>query len=382
MRVGSVREIKNNERRIGLSPDGVRNLVRAGHEVFLESHAGEASGFLDGDYLSAGGRIVSSAPAVWSSAELVVKVKEPQREEYPLIRPGQFLFTYFHFAASEPLLDTMLSSRASSIAYETVGDGTRHPLLAPMSRVAGRMSVLVGVQLLAAPSGGKGILLPGVPGVSPGHVVILGSGNVGINAGQMAKGLGARLSFLVHPSADKTTLREQFPGAAILESSPEAIDSVIPTADLVIGAVYVSGEKAPALVSRSTLKKMAPGSVVVDVAIDQGGCFETSRPTTHENPTFVVDGVIHYCVANMPGAFPRTSTLALTNATLPFVQELATKGKMAFLENPALGRGLTTWDGKLVSPLVAKTFNRPFEELGPLVSESPPRAQKNWVLDK
>jgi alanine dehydrogenase len=367
MKIGCVREIKNMESRVGLTPEGAGQLFKAGHSVMVESHAGQASGFLDSDYIQAGAKMVVDATEVWKTTDLVVKVKEPQPSEYPHIRPGQMVFTYFHFASNESLLNTMLASQAVSIAYETVGNGIHHPLLAPMSEIAGRMSVLEGANLLSKSRGGKGLLLSGVSGVAPGHCVILGSGNVGRNAAQMAQGLQARLTFLVHPSSNKVELQKLFPLAGILDSTVANLEKILPSADLVIGAVYVSGEKAPKLVSRKMIASMKPGSVVVDVSIDQGGCLETSRPTTHENPTFVVDGVVHYCVANMPGAYPKTSTLALTNATRPYLQEIADGGLNAFQGNADLRNGLSTLKGKLVQPMVAKTFNRPVEDPLPLL---------------
>ncbi len=362
MNVGCVKEIKTAENRVGLTPDGARQLAQKGHTVLIEKNAGTGSGFSDADYQTAGAKILDSAALVWNQSDLIVKVKEPLQTEWPLIKPNQIIFTYFHFASNEKLLDALLSSRATAIAYETVGDKRDHPLLKPMSEVAGRMSALVGAYYLAKFAGGKGLLISGVSGVSPAHVVILGSGVVGQNAGLIAQGLQCRLTFLVHSIFKKPELQKKFPSAQILELTSENIQKVIPTADLAIGAVYVFGEKAPILVSKKLVSQMQPGSVIVDVAVDQGGCFETSRPTTHQDPVYVESGVVHYCVANMPGAFPKTSTLALTNATFSFVQQIADHGLLALKNDSALLNGLTTLNGKLVNADVAKTFGRKNEK--------------------
>jgi alanine dehydrogenase len=357
MRIGTVTEIKNNENRVGLTPDGVSILVKAGHSLLVQKGAGTGSGFSDKEYEAAGATMCSAAEA-WKKAELVVKVKEPLEQEFSLIHPGQIIFTYFHFASNPKLLEEMLSRKAVSIAYETVGDAHSHPLLAPMSEVAGKMAPLMGAYYLAKFAGGKGILASGVSGVKAGRVVILGTGFVGRNAGMIAQGLGADLFFVVHEWHLVPELQKQFPKAHFVQSNSENIAAIVPTADLLIGAVYVAGAKPPVLVSEKLVQKMQKGSVIVDVAIDQGGCIATSKPTTHSEPVFEKFGVLHYCVANMPGAFPRTSTFALTHATLPFVRKLADKGLKVVKEDAALLNGLTTLNGKLVNQAVAETLGK------------------------
>lgn len=359
MKIGIPKEIKTNENRVSLVPAGAEALVAAGHEVVVETGAGQGSGFADEQYVAAGARIAADADAVWAAAELIVKVKEPIAPEWPRIRPGQVIFTYFHFAASEALTRAHLDSGAVCIAYETVElPSGELPLLTPMSEVAGRMAVQEGAKYLEKLYGGRGILLGGVPGVPPAKVVILGGGMVGVNAAKMAAGLGASVVILDVSLERLRHLSDVMPAnVQLIFSNRHNLLEQIATADLVIGAVLIHGAVAPRLIRRDDLKTMRPGAVIVDVAIDQGGCVETMQPTTHENPTFVVDGVIHYGVANMPGGVPTTSTLALTNATLPYVLKLADKGwRLALKESPALLKGLNIAGGKLTHRKVAEAF--------------------------
>ena len=359
MKIGVPKEIKTNENRVALVPAGAEALVAAGHSVSVERGAGEGSGFSDQLYERAGARITPDADTVWAHADMIMKVKEPIASEWKRMRRGQTIFTYFHFAADEELTRAHLKSGAVCIAYETVELPSRElPLLTPMSEVAGRMAVQEGAKYLEKLYGGRGVLLGGVPGVLPARVVILGGGIVGINAAKMAAGMGAQVVILDISLERLRYLSDVMPAnVQLLHSNRFAILEQIQMADLVIGAVLIPGAKAPSLVRREDLKKMQPGSVIVDVAVDQGGCVETIKPTTHENPTYVIDGVIHYGVANMPGAVPRTSTLALTNATLPYALQLANKGwRQAVQDNPALRKGLNMIDGKVVYPAVAEAF--------------------------
>ncbi len=356
MRIGCPSEIKNNEYRVGLTPAGVRELVAHGHTVVMQSGAGAAIGFPDTAYRNAGAKIVGDAAAVFAAAEMVVKVKEPQRSEIAMLRPGQVLFTYLHLAPDPEQTQGLLASGCTAIAYETVTDAAgRLPLLAPMSEVAGRMSVQVGAHCLERAQGGAGVLLGGVPGVLPAKVVVLGGGVSGTNAARGAAGLGADVIVLDRSLARLTELEERFGDRfRTAFATAAAVEHHVLAADLVIGAVLVPGAAAPKLVTRAMLPHMQRGSVLVDISIDQGGCFETSHPTTHEDPTFVVDGVVHYCVANMPGAVARTSTLALTNATLPYVLVLAGKGwARAMAEDADLRGGLNVHAGTLAHPAVA-----------------------------
>ena len=362
MIIGVPKEIKTNENRIALVPAGCQLLVANGHRVSVERGAGAGSGFSDEQYVTAGATMLDTPEAVWATAELIMKVKEPIAVEWPRMRRGQVIYTYFHFAAAEDLTRAVIESGAIAIAYETVQlPNGELPLLTPMSEVAGRMAVQEGAKYLEKVHGGRGVLLGGVPGVAPAKVVIIGGGVVGINAAKMAAGLGAsviildisleRLRYLddVLPANVKTIYSNRF---NILEA--------IERADLVVGAVLLPGAKAPHLITRADLKRMQPGAVIVDVAVDQGGCVETITPTTHENPTYFVDGILHYAVANMPGGVPRTSTLALTNATLPYGMRLATKGwRTACKEDRALALGLNVVDGKVVYPGVAEAFGLP-----------------------
>ena len=365
MQIGVPKEIKTNENRVALVPAGALVLADAGHQVLIEAGAGEGSGFPDSLYEQAGAKILPDAASVWKSADMIMKVKEPIEREWPHMRKGQTIFTYFHFAADEKLTRAHIDSGATCIAYETVELPTRElPLLTPMSEVAGRMAVQEGAKYLEKLYGGRGVLLGGVPGVLPGKVVVLGGGVVGINAAKMAAGLGAHVVVLDLSLERLRYLSDVMPkNVQFLHSNRFAILDQIVDADLVIGGVLVPGAKAPKLIRREDLKKMQPGSVIVDVAVDQGGCVETIKPTTHENPTYVVDGVIHYAVANMPGAVPRTSTLALTNATLPYAVQLANKGwQRALRENPALLKGLNITGGKVTYAAVAEAFGLGFDE--------------------
>ena len=364
MKIGVPKEIKTNENRVALVPAGALSLVTAGHTVMVEKGAGEGSGFLDELYVKAGAQIAPDAATVWKTAEMIMKVKEPIEREWPMMRKDQVIFTYFHFAADEKLTKAHIASGAVCIAYETVELPSRElPLLTPMSEVAGRMAVQEGAKYLEKIFGGRGVLLGGVPGVLPAKVVILGGGVVGINAAKMAAGMGAHVVILDLDLERLRYLSDVMPAnVQLLHSNRFAILEQIVDADLVVGGVLVPGAKAPKLIRREDLKTMQPGSVIVDVAVDQGGCVETIHPTTHENPTYVVDGVIHYGVANMPGAVPRTSTFALTNATLPYALQLANKGwKKALKENPALLKGLNMVGGKVTYPAVGESFGLPVE---------------------
>ena len=371
MQIGVPKEIKTNENRVALVPAGAEALVAAGHSVLVETGAGEGSGFSDADYTDVGARIGAGADAVWGEAEMIMKVKEPIEPEWARIRRGQTLFTYFHFAADERLTRAHLDSGATCIAYETVElPRGELPLLTPMSEVAGRMAVQEGAKYLEKLYGGRGVLLGGVPGVAPAKVVILGGGIVGINAAKMAAGLGAKVVLLDINLDRLRYLSDVMPAnVQLVYSNHQNIREQISTADLVVGAVLIPGAKAPKLVRREDLKLMRPGAVIVDVAVDQGGCIETIHPTTHENPTYVIDGIIHYGVANMPGGVPRTSTLALTNATLPYALQLANKGwRRALQENPALRRGLNVADGKVTYQAVAEAFGLEYTDAADILA--------------
>ena len=366
MIIGVPKEIKNNENRVALTPAGAMELVRRGHEVYVQSTAGVNSGFKDEDYVKQGAKILPTIEDVYAIAEMIVKVKEPIAPEYKLVRKGQLVFTYFHFASSEPLTKAMLESGAICCAYETVERNDRSlPLLIPMSEVAGRMSTQEGRYFLEKPRGGKGKLLGGVPGVKPAKVFVIGAGVVGTAAARTAAGTGADVTICDISLQRLTYLADVMPkNVKTLMSSEYNIREELKTADLVIGSVLIPGAKAPKLVTRDMLKDMEPGTVMVDVAIDQGGCFETSHPTTHEDPVYYVDGILHYCVANIPGAVPYTSTLALTNATLPYVLQLAGKGwKQACRDNEELRKGLNIVEGKVVYKPVADAWDLPYDEL-------------------
>ncbi|MGL5272798.1 MAG: alanine dehydrogenase [Phocaeicola sp.] len=359
MIIGIPKEIKNNENRVSLTPAGARELIQRGHTVYVQENAGANSGFYNDDYLKAGAQILPTIEKVYEIAEMIIKVKEPIAYEYPLIKKGQLLFTYFHFASNQALTEAMLKSGATCLAYETVEDKQRGlPRLIPMSEVAGRMSVQEGARFLEKPQGGRGVLLGGVPGVLPAKVLVLGGGIVGTQAAWMAAGLGADVTICDISLPRLRQLSETMPkNVHTLFSSTHNIEQQLPHTDLVIGAVLIPGAKAPHLITKDMLKLMKPGSVLVDVAIDQGGCFETSCPTTHAEPTYEVDGIVHYCVANIPGAVPCTSTLALTNATLPYAIQLANKGwEKACEENSGLAAGLNVVNGKVVYPAINEAF--------------------------
>jgi len=366
MIIATPREVKKDEYRVALVPAGVSELVKAGHGVLIEAGAGAGSGISDDEYLAAGAEISPRAADVWARADIVCKVKEPQVSEMPLIRRGQVIFTYFHFAADRALTDAIMKSGSVAIAYETVRDEAgRHPLLTPMSEVAGRMSVQEGAKSLEKPFHGRGILLGGVPGVPPAEVVILGGGVVGSNAAKVAAGLGASVVILDVNIDRMRYLDDTMPENVVtVMSNAHNIAHFLPRTDLLIGAVLIEGARTPRLVTREMLSTMKPGSVIVDVSIDQGGCVETSRPTTHSDPTYIVDGVVHYCVTNMPGAVGRTSTYALTNATFPFLAKLADLGwKKAAAADPALLHGLNIVEGKVTNRAVAETFRLPLAQL-------------------
>jgi len=369
VRVGIPTEIKNNEYRVAITPAGVSELVRRGHEVLVQAGAGEGSAIHDGDFSAAGARIVDSADQVWADAELLLKVKEPIEPEYHRLRRGQVLFTYLHLAASKPCTDALLASGTTSIAYETVQttspDGTvALPLLAPMSEVAGRLSAQVGAYHLMRTQGGRGVLMGGVPGVAPAKVVVIGGGMAGDNAAGVAWGMGAHVTVFDLNIATLRKIDAEYGGAIETRYSARLeLEEAVKQADLVIGAVLVPGAKAPKLVTNATVAQMRPGAVLVDIAIDQGGCFEDSRPTTHDEPTFRVHDAVFYCVANMPGAVPRTSTFALTNATMPYVKKLADRGwRGACQADPALAEGLSTHDGQLLNEQVADDLGLPFTD--------------------
>ncbi len=365
MRIGVPKEIKTNENRIALVPAGAEAMISAGHEVFIETGAGLGSGFEDDDYRQTGAKIVPDAASAWGNADLLLKVKEPIRAEWQYLRSDLTVFTYFHFAADEELTRAHLASGATCIAYETVELKSRElPLLTPMSEVAGRMAVQQGAKYLERLYGGRGMLLGGVPGVAPAKVVILGGGVVGTNAAKMAAGLGASVVIIDLSLERLRYLSDVMPAnVQLVYSNRYNILEHISNADLVIGGVLIPGAKAPKLVRKDDLARMRPGTVVVDVAVDQGGCIETSKPTTHENPTYIVDGIVHYAVANMPGAVPRTSTLALTNATLPYALQLANKGwREALRSNPALALGLNMTEGKVTYRGVADAFGIEYHE--------------------
>ena len=366
MIIGVPKEIKNNENRVGMTPSGVQEMTRHGHVVYVQASAGVNSGFSDEAYTAAGAKILPTIEEVYAAADMIVKVKEPIASEYGLVRSGQLVFTYFHFASSEPLTKAMIESGAVCCAYETVERKDRSlPLLVPMSEVAGRMATQEGCYFLERPRGGKGKLMGGVPGVKPAKVFVIGAGVVGTAAARTAAGMGADVTICDVSLPRLAYLADVMPrNVKTLMSSEYNIREELKSADLVVGSVLIPGAKAPKLVTREMLALMEPGSVLVDVAIDQGGCFETSHPTTHEEPTYYVDGILHYCVANIPGAVPYTSTLALTNATLPYALQLADKGwRKACADNEELRKGLNVVEGKVVYKEVAEAWNLPFEPL-------------------
>lgn len=365
MLVGVPKEIKNHEYRVGLTPAGVRELTAHGHHVLIEQNAGAAIGLADADYKRAGATLIASPQEIYTRAELIVKVKEPQPNECVMLRADQILFTYLHLAADAALTQQLIASKVTGIAYETVTDARGAlPLLAPMSEVAGRMAVQAAAHHLEKAQGGRGVLLGGVPGVAPANVMVLGGGVVGINAARIALGMGAKVTILDKSIARLRELDDQYgPRLNTHYSTTDAIEHLLPHADVVIGAVLIPGAAAPKLITRDMLKLMQPGSVLVDVAIDQGGCFETSKPTTHQDPTYIVDGIVHYCVANMPGAVARTATFALTNATLPYALRLANQGLKNALQNDAGFRnGMNMCKGHVTLKAVADLFGYPYIE--------------------
>lgn len=364
MTIGVPREIKSQEHRVALLPSAAYQLIKHGHRVVVESGAGVGSGFSDADYVQAGATLISDHAGVFAQADLIVKVKEPLPSEIPLLRPGQLLFTYLHLAANKALTEGLLSTGVTALAYETVEQNRRLPLLEPMSEIAGRMSVIVGGYFLAKHNGGSGTLLGGVPGVLPGKVVVLGGGVSGVNAARMATGVGADVTILEVDIERMRFLDITLHTAHTLYSNEAHLMEVLPQVDLLIGAVLVPGARAPRLISRAMLRQMRPGSVLVDIAIDQGGCAETSRPTTHQDPVFVEEGVTHYCVANMPGAYARTATQALTNATFRYIETLADLGLTeACRRHPALLGGINILEGRLTYKPVADAHGLPFTAL-------------------
>ncbi len=380
MKIGLPKEIKDNEYRVGLTPAGVHALAEAGHEVFVQKTAGDGSGFSDENYVKAGGKMLDTADEIWKTGEMIVKVKEPVAAEYPRMRENQLLFTYLHLAPELELTKQLLDKKVTGVAYETITDkkGTL-PLLTPMSEVAGRMAVQVGATFLEKMNGGRGILLGGVPGVPAGNVVIIGGGVVGTEAAKMAVGLGAKVT-IIDINLDRLRQLDDIFLSKVqtLASSPYAIHEAISHADLVIGGVLVVGAAAPKLLTRAMLKDIPNGAVLVDVAVDQGGCFETTHATTHSNPTFYEEGVLHYCVANMPGAVPRTSTFALTNATLPYALALANKGfEKAIQDDKGLAEGVNTYAGKLTYQAVATSQNLEYTPLDSLIEGIAAKATNN-----
>ncbi len=379
MIIGVPKEVKDHETRVGLVPSGVIALVEAGHRVLVEAGAGKGSSIPDEDYREAGATLLSSAAQVWKEADLVIKVKEPQPSEYTHLRPGLVLFTYLHLAPLPELTDALLKARVTAIAYETIRerDGSL-PLLTPMSEVAGRLAVQIGAVYLEAPNGGRGLLLGGVPGVAPGNVVILGGGIVGLNAAKIAVGMGAHVTMIDKNLNRLRELDDIFNGTVVtLASNVWTVRETLRRADLVIGAVLIPGASAPKLVRRDMVSQMKKGAVVVDVAIDQGGCLETSHATTHTDPIYFVEGVLHYCVSNMPAAVPHTSTLALTNATLPYLMEIANLGvERACAEHRAIREGVNTYAGEVTYPAVAESQGRAWKDVGTVLLTAREKARE------
>ncbi|HEX5791075.1 MAG TPA: alanine dehydrogenase [Luteolibacter sp.] len=364
MIIGIPKEVKEQENRVSVTPAAAYHFIRRGHQVLVEKGAGEGAGFADASYAEVGAEMIDTHEEVFARADLIVKVKEPLPEEYPLLREGQLLFTYLHLAASRPLTEALMKSGCTAIAYETIEVNRRLPLLEPMSEIAGRMSALVGGYTLAKHQGGRGVLLGGVPGVLPGKVVVIGGGVAGVNAARMANGLGADVSILEVDLERMRFLDMTLHSAHTLYSNETHLIELLPTVDLLIGAVLVPGAKAPKLISREMLRVMKPGSVLVDIAVDQGGCAETTRPTTHKNPTFVEEGIIHYCVANMPGAYARTATQALINVTQRYIELLADNGLAeACRLQPALLGGINVMDGQVTCREVAAAHEMPCKQL-------------------
>ena len=369
MKIGIPKEIKTKEYRVGIIPSGVRVLVQGGHKVYIEQNAGEKSGFSDEDYMQAGGLILKSAEEIFDICEMILKVKEPQHREYDLLKPGQILFTYLHLAPLRELTEVLKEKKVIAIAYETVQEGKRVPLLEPMSQIAGRVAPMVASHFLSAHNNGMGVLIGGATGVLPSRVLIIGSGTVARNAAKISVGLGADVVIMGRNPNSMSALETLMPdNVSTLYSSHYNIEKILPTVDIVIGAVYSTGEKAPHLITKEMLSLCKKGAVLVDVAIDQGGCIETSRPTTHDDPVFVVDGVIHYCVANMPGDYPVTATYALTNATLPYVKKIADLGwKNASLQDSAIYSGVNVAGGFVTEKAVAKAHKMEYHELKSII---------------
>ena len=365
MKIGSVKEIKKFEYRVGLTPDNVRSYVNAGHQVYIERNAGVGSGFMTDDYIKAGATILETAREVWETAEMIVKVKEPLPDEYQYFRKGQIIYTYLHLAADRALTDAMLAAGVKGVAYETLDQNGYLPLLAPMSQIAGRLSVQEGAKYLEKIYGGSGVLLSGVPGTPKAHVVIIGGGSVGTNACKIAVGMGADVT-VMDVNIHRLEYLDDIFGARIqtLYSNDVNVENALKTADLVVGAVLIPGKKAPTIIRKSYLKEMRPGSVIVDVAVDQGGCCETTYMTYHDDPIYKVDGVVHYCVGNMPGAVPRTSTIALTNATLSYGLQIAANGlEEACRRNETIYSAINTYDGKLTCKNVADSFKMEYTDI-------------------
>lgn len=365
MKIGCVKEIKNNEFRVGMTPDNAKSYVNAGHEVLVEAGAGLGSGFTDEEYVEAGAKMIGSAKEVWDSVEMMVKVKEPLPEEYPLFHEGLILYTYLHLAADRPQTDALLNSKVKGVAYETLIERNGSiPLLAPMSQIAGRLSIQEGAKYLEKLYGGEGVLLAGVPGTPKANVVILGGGSVGTNACKIAVGMGANVT-IMDINLQRLAYLDDIFGARIqtLVSTDANIEKAVKDADLVIGSVLIPGKSAPKIFKKKYLKEMKPGAVFVDVAVDQGGCGETTKVTYHDDPVFIVDGVVHYCVGNMPGAVPRTSTIALTNATLSYGLQIANKGlEQACKDNDVIYSAINTYDGKLTCKNVADSYNEEYTD--------------------
>ena len=373
MKIGIPKEIKTKEYRVGIIPSGVRILVQGGHEVYIEKDAGEKSGFSNVDYRDAGAIILQNAQEIFNTCEMILKVKEPQLQEYDLLEPGQILFTYLHLAPAKELTKILQEKEVTAIAYETVQEGQRVPLLEPMSQIAGKVAPMVASYFLSAHNNGMGVLIGGACGVLPAKVLIIGSGTVAKNAAKIASGMGADVVIMGRNPGSMTALKDMLPtNVSTLYSNTYNIEKILPTVDIVIGAVYSTGEKAPHLITREMLSFCKKGAVLVDVAIDQGGCIETSRPTTHDDPVFEVDGVIHYCVANMPGDYPVTATQALSNATIPYVKKIADLGwKRASLEDSAIYSGVNVAGGFVTEKAVAKAHQIEHYELKNIINNCP-----------
>jgi alanine dehydrogenase len=373
MKVGIPKEIKSKEYRVGIIPSGVRSLVQGGHKVYIEKDAGEKSGFSNDDYMEAGATILQSPKEIFNTCEMILKVKEPQLQEYDLLKPGQILFTYLHLAPLRELTEILKEKEVTAIAYETLQEGGRVPLLEPMSQIAGKVAPMVAGYFLSAHNNGRGVLIGGSSGVLPAKVLIIGSGTVAKNAAKVASGMGADVIIMGRNQSTMTALEDALPSnVSTLYSNAYNMEKILPTVDIVIGAVYITGEKAPHLITREMLSLCKKGTVLVDVAIDQGGCIETSRPTTHDDPVFEVDGVIHYCVANIPGDYPITATYALANATIPYVKRIADRGwKNASLEYAAIYSGVNVAGGFVTEEAVAKAHQMEYHELKDIIDNCP-----------